>query len=402
MAKLIGNAVIAQGGGPTAVINQTLVGVVKQVKYFSHIKNLYGAIYGVRGILDEDFINLDRVSSRNLEEVAVTPSSALRSTRDKPDKDYCEKIFKVFKKHDIRYFFYIGGNDSADTCRIVNEQSNIHNYDLRVFHLPKTIDNDLLVNDHTPGYGSAAKYVSQAFAGINFDIRSLPGVYIGIVMGRHAGFLTAASGILRKDKSYGPHLIYLPERPFNFENFLEDVENKMLENGRCVIAVSEGVCDEKGVPIIATLKNNVEKDSHGNIQLSGIGTLGDSLAKFVKEKLKINRVRSDTFGYLQRSFLGCISEVDAVEAREIGEIAVNISAEYEVDGSITINRTGNYQIEYNLVDLKKVAKKSRTMPSEFINKNNNNITDKFIEYAKPLIGKVPVYSEISAPKVNIE
>jgi len=402
MAKLIGNAVIAQGGGPTAVINQTLVGVVKQVKYFSHIKNLYGAIHGVRGILDENFINLDRVSSRNLEDVAVTPSSALKSTRDKPDKEYCEKIFKVFKKHDIRYFFYIGGNDSADTCRIVNEQSNVHNYDLRVFHLPKTIDNDLLINDHTPGYGSAAKYVAQAFAGVDFDIRSLPGVYIGIVMGRHAGFLTAASGILRKDKSYGPHLIYLPERPFIFEEFLSDVETKMKENGRCVIAVSEGVCDEKDDPIIASLQKNVERDSHGNIQLSGISTLGDSLAKYVKDKLKISRVRSDTFGYLQRSFLGCVSEVDAIEAREIGEIAVNISAEYEVDGSITISRTGNYQIEYNLVDLKKVAKKSRIMPKEFISKNNNDITEKFIQYAKPLIGKIPVYSEISAPKVNIE
>lgn len=178
--KLEGKVVVAQGGGPTAVINESLVGVVLESRKFPQVTKVYGAINGVRGILNEDFLDLTQETTNNLERVAVTPSSALFSTRDKPDQAYCQEIFKVFKAHDVRYFFYIGGNDSADTVRIVNEEAKKANYEFRAIHIPKTIDNDLMENDHTPGYGSAAKFVAQSFIGLNLDNRALPGVHIGV------------------------------------------------------------------------------------------------------------------------------------------------------------------------------------------------------------------------------
>jgi 6-phosphofructokinase 1 len=196
--KLEGKVVVAQGGGPTAVINQSLAGVVLESRKFSQVTKVYGAVNGVSGIINEDFFDLTQETTHNLEQVAITPSSALFSTRDKPDEKYCREIFSVLKAHNVRYFFYIGGNDSADTVRIVNEQAKKSDYEFRAIHIPKTIDNDLLINDHTPGYGSAARFIANAFIGANLDNRALPGVYIGVVMGRDAGFLTAASSIAQK------------------------------------------------------------------------------------------------------------------------------------------------------------------------------------------------------------
>jgi 6-phosphofructokinase 1 len=307
--ELKGKVVVAQGGGPTAVINQSLVGAVLESRKFPQITKVYGAVGGVRGIVDECFMDLTQETTHNLECVAVTPSSALSSTRDKPDRKYCEEIFKVFRAHDVRYFFYIGGNDSSDTVRIVNEQAELEGYEFRAIHIPKTIDNDLMINDHTPGFPSAAKFVAQSFMGLNLDNRALPGVHIAVIMGRHAGFLTAASAAARKYDDDGPHLIYLPERPFVMDNFLADVKATYDKLGRCVIAVSEGIQNEHGTPILATLQET-ERDAHGNMQLSGTGALGEQLANQIKEKTGIKRVRSDTFGYLQRSFMGCVSHVD--------------------------------------------------------------------------------------------
>jgi ATP-dependent phosphofructokinase / diphosphate-dependent phosphofructokinase len=399
MAKLVGKAVVAQGGGPTAVINQSLVGVVLEARKFDCIENVYGALHGVSGIIDEDFVDLAQATTHNLEMVAKTPSSAMFSTRDKPDADYCQKIFKVLKAHDVRYFYYIGGNDSADTCRIVNENAKAAHYELRVVHIPKTIDNDLLVTDHCPGFGSAGLFVSKAFAGINLDNNSLPGVYIGVVMGRHAGFLTAASIFAKKYPDDGPHLIYVPEKAFDTKKFISDVQKTYKEFGRCVIAVSEGICDAKGEPIITALTKSQEKDSHGNVQLSGTGALGDALGDLIKKELKIKRVRSDTFGYLQRSFLGTVSTVDANEAREVGEKAVQFSVWHDVDGSVAIRRTGDYSAEYFLTPLASVARNSKSMPDEFIDEVNSTVTQEYKNYARPLIGDMPEYERISAPKV---
>ncbi len=399
--KLEGKVVVAQGGGPTAVINQSLVGVTLEARKFPQVSRVYGAVCGVQGIVNEDFVDLTQETTHNLEQVADTPSSALLSTRDKPDIAYCKEIFKVLKAHDVRYFFYIGGNDSSDTVRIVNEQANLADYEFRAIHIPKTIDNDLVRNDHTPGYGSAARFVASAFTGVNLDNRALAGVYIGVVMGRHAGFLTAAAALAQKYPDDGPHLIYMPERAFSRDKFLSDVKKVYDRYGRCIVAVSEGIIDEKGVPIITKMTKNVEHDAHGNVQLSGTGMLGDLLCDLVRDKLKIKRVRSDTFGYLQRSFMGCVSDIDQREAREVGERAAHYALWYNLDGSISIQRTGFYSVNYSLEKLCDIAGKTRHMPDEFINEAGNGITDDFRFYLRPLLGSgFPVPHRLRAPKVQ--
>ncbi|MEJ2717590.1 MAG: 6-phosphofructokinase [Deltaproteobacteria bacterium] len=399
MEKLTGKAVIAMGGGPTAVINQSLVGAVLQARQYPHIVQFYGAFRGVEGLVNEELINLSEATRHNLEMVARTPGAGIRSTRVKPDLEYCKRIFDVCKAHGIHYFFYIGGNDSAETCRLVNHHAREEGYELRVMHIPKTIDNDLKVTDHCPGYGSAGKFVAQAFAGANLDNRSLPGVYIGIVMGRNAGFLTASSVFARKYPDDGPHLIYLPERPFDPDEFLSSVDKTYSEIGRVVIAVSEGIQTGDGTPVVATLSEEVERDAHGNIQLSGTTSLGDALMDLVKAKLNIKRVRSDTFGYLQRSFLGCVSEVDAHEAREVGERAVQIAAWHRTDASITIERIGDYSVKYNVTPLEDVAKDTKPMRDEFI-EGAHGVTEEFKNYARPLVGLLPQYERINSPIVD--
>jgi ATP-dependent phosphofructokinase / diphosphate-dependent phosphofructokinase len=381
-----GKILVAQGGGPTAVINQSLVGVVLEARRQHEVKRVYGARHGVRGIVDEDFVDLTQETSHNLELVASTPSSALGSTRDKPDLAYCQAIFKVLQAHEIEHFFYIGGNDSSDTVRIVAEEAKRAGYPLRSIHIPKTIDNDLVANDHTPGFPSAARFVAQAFAGANLDNASLPGIYVGVVMGRHAGFLTAASALGKKFPDDGPHLIYLPERDFSIDKFLSDVKAANARHGRCVVAVSEGIHDAAGTPILAQLAQDLERDAHGNVQLSGSGALADLLCEEIKGKLGFKRVRGDTFGYLQRSFVGCVSDVDQREAREVGEKAVQFAYTAGRDGSVAIKRTGFYSVDYELVPLEAVAGRTRTMDDAFIADNGTDITDAFRMYLRPLLG----------------
>jgi 6-phosphofructokinase 1 len=377
---------VAQGGGPTAVINQSLAGVVLEARRHHGIARVYGAMHGVRGIVNEDFTDLTQETSHNLELVANTPSSALGSTRDKPDLAYCQEIFKVLKAHDIGHFFYIGGNDSSDTVRIVSDEAHKANYPLRAIHIPKTIDNDLVGNDHTPGFPSAARFVAQAFAGANLDNASLPGVYVGVVMGRHAGFLTAASALGKKFPEDGPHLIYLPERNFSIEQFLRDVKATHERYGRCVVAVSEGIHDAQGRPMLAQLSQDLERDAHGNVQLSGTGALADLLCEEIKSKLGIKRVRGDTFGYLQRSFIGCVSDVDQREAREVGEKAVQFALWGDRNGSVAIKRTGFYSVDYELLPLQEVAGKTRVMEDDFIAASGTDVTDLFRLYLRPLLG----------------
>ena len=384
---LKGKVLVAQGGGPTVVINQSLAGVILKARGIKGVSHIYGARHGVSGIITQDFLNLTREPAANLERVAQTPSSALGSTRDKPDLKYCQEIFKVLKAHEIGTFFYIGGNDSSDTLRIVSEEATKANYDMQCIHIPKTIDNDLAINDHTPGFPSAARFVALAFAGVNADNRALPGVYVASVMGRHAGYLTAASALGRKFEDDGPHLIYLPERAFSVEQFLTDVKTTYEKYGRCVVAVSEGIHDESGTPIISKLVEQVEHDAHGNVQLSGTGALADQLTSVIKKNTDISRVRGDTFGYLQRSFLGCVSDVDRREAREVGEKAVQYAQwDRRSTGSVTIHRTGYYSVEYHLSRLEDVAGKTAVMPDAYINEAGNNVTDKFVMYLRPLLG----------------
>ena len=400
------NAVVGQSGGPTGVINESLVGVIEEAKKYPRIENLYGAVHAVAGIVKEDFIDLKKVPANTLEVVAASPSSALGSSRDKPDAEYCARILEVFKKHNIRYFFYIGGNDSANTAYIINKIAVEVGYEMRAFHIPKTVDNDLLVTDHCPGFGTAAKFVSCALMGDDLDNRALAGVKIDCIMGRHAGFLTAASALGKQRDDDGPHLIYLPERAVSIDKFLSDVEGAYNKLGRCVIAVSEGISDTDGLTWAEKLAEEKETDSHGNVQLSGTGALADFLAAQIKEKLGVKRVRADTFGYLQRSFAGLRSPVDAREARWCGRHAVQYAAD-QISGSIAIKRLGNgknYKAELFLTDLGSVAEKTKSMPDEFINAEGNGITQAFIGYAMPLagplpkteyLGNYPLYSRVS-------
>jgi 6-phosphofructokinase 1 len=396
------NAVVGQSGGPTGVINASLAGVIEQVCKNDKIENLYGAIHAVQGIVKEDFIDLKRLSVSELEGIAACSSAALGSSRDKPDEEYCRKIFDVFKKRNIRYFFYIGGNDSANTAHIVNMVAAEVGYDLRAFHIPKTIDNDLLVTDHCPGYGTAAKFVSCAVMGDDLDNRALPGIKVDVIMGRNAGFLAAATALARQAENDGPHLIYVPERPVVVEKFVADVEAVYKKLGRCVVAVSEGICDTDGVPWTKKILEGDEIDAHGNIQLSGTGALADFLASNIRHKLKVKRVRADTFGYLQRSFVGFQSPVDVDEARRCGTEAVRFAMD-EQSGSVAIRRIADadeYTVELFRTELNNVAEKSKVMPDEFIDKEGNDVTNEFIQYAKPLTGDLPkIYFLGNYPRV---
>ena len=404
MSNTQGNAVIGQSGGPTSVINQSLVGVVLEMKKAKLVDQLLGARHGVRGIVNDDFINLLKAPDDLLERVAQTPAAALGSTRDKPDAAYCEKIFKSFAKHNVRYFFYIGGNDSADTARIVGELAAKEGHELKVFHIPKTIDNDLRVHDHTPGYGSAAKFVAAAIMGDNYDNRSLPGIKVDVIMGRHAGFLTAASVLARQNDEDGPHLIYVPEAPLTEEKFLADVDRIYSKKGRCLIAASEGIGRPDGKTWAEAMSSNLEKDAHGNIQLSGTGALGDYMASLITKKLpapggKKLRVRADTFGYLQRSFPGFVSETDAHEAHVVGQMAVRYASQGEKGGSVAMKRAagGEYKIETFLTPLSTVARETKHLDASYIS-DGNNITDAFKQYVKPLVGKLPVVGTLDELK----
>ena len=383
------NILIAQGGGPTNVINMSLVSILKEeVKLGS---NAIGSLNGVNGIINNRFTNLNKISSSDLKLIAQTPGAALGSTRDKPDKKYCFEILKILKKKKVDKFYYIGGNDSSDSLRIISEYAKDSNYNLQCIHIPKTIDNDLVCNDHTPGFGSAAKYVAQLFSGINYDVKSLPGVYLGIVMGRHAGFLTASSALLKKNNRDGPHLIYLPEFAFSSQNFLKNIKQIFNKYGRCVIAVSEGIQNKNKKLISQEISKTQEYDAHGNIQLSGSGSLGDFLANKIKTKLKLPRVRADTLGYPQRSFLGSTSEVDQKEAFEIGKFAVRKSRQVISSFSAGIKErkilSRPYKVLFTINSLAEVAGQTKVMSKKFYNYKQNFITKEFVNYALPLIGK---------------
>jgi 6-phosphofructokinase 1 len=389
-----GTVVIGQSGGPTAVINQSLIGVVKAcLQRPETFTRVLGAVHGVNGIMKGEFVDFTLEDPANLEVVAGTPSSALKSVRRKASADDCTAIFARFKELDVRAFFYIGGNDTAETTHIIDEMAKKAGYDLACFHVPKTIDNDLRVTDHCPGFGSAAKFVAQAFMGDNLDNRSLSGIKVNIVMGRNAGWLTAASALARILPDDGPHLIYCPEADFSLEAFCRDAEAVYRRLGRCVIAVSEGIHGPGGAEIISSK----EVDSHGNKQLSGSGALGDFLADTLKAHLakvmpdKKHRVRADTFGYLQRCFPGVVSESDAREARLAGAAAVAAATSGVKSGSIAFRRhDAPYRIETFVTPLSTVSKETKPMPRDLLNAAGNDIDSaKLLPYLTPLVGQLP-------------
>ncbi|GAB4310741.1 MAG: 6-phosphofructokinase [Candidatus Sumerlaeia bacterium] len=440
------NLLVAQSGGPTMVINQSLVGVVEEALKHDGIDRILGGVRGFEGIKENDLVDLRSESLATLERVAQTPGAGLLSCRFKLTRDRCKEIFDVLSRHNVHYFFYIGGNDSALAASILNQIAREHRYELRIFHVPKTVDNDLLVTHHCPGYGSAARYVALAHMGDDMDNRSIKGIKINVCMGRNAGWLTAAAALARQRDDDGPHLIYLPERPLTLKRFVEDVLRVFDRHKRALVAVSEGVCDENGAvlvqselirrelaeldmqPVISMLdacaaveeaSGGAKKDSFGHMQLSGTGLLGDFLAAVVKiyaykhKKIKSLRLRADTLGYPQRSMMGVVSSVDQQEAREVGRRAVQYCMRGDIDGSVAINRLGEeggpYAVEYFLANLRDVADPERSskeqikiVPDTMIAAGGNDVTQEFIDYARPLVGSLPEKGFLSFKKVTEE
>ena len=395
-----GKAVIGQSGGPTAVINRSLVGFIKEAVNHD-FDEILGAKHGLAGMLGEDFVDLSNLSESQLYGIGKTPAAALGSVRQKPTDSDIEKLISIFEKQNIRNFFYIGGNDSAETANLVSEGAKKIGYEMKAFHIPKTIDNDLRETDHCPGYGSAARFVAHAFQGDDADNRSLGGIKINVLMGRHAGWLTAASTLGKSTEEDGPHLVYVPEKIFNINTFLNEVKDVYDALGRCVIAISEGVHNKEGEYFLQTYADQTgsglagKTDSHGNIQLSGSGALGDTLTNIVSEHIDGARVRADTFGYLQRSFIADISQVDAEEAERVGQHAVIASKELD-SGSVILKRqlSEKYHCDVEVVDLHKVAKHTKDMPEEFLDSTKPYVTNDFFEYAMPLTGGIEPKTQI--------
>ncbi|MET0576192.1 MAG: diphosphate--fructose-6-phosphate 1-phosphotransferase [Mesorhizobium sp.] len=353
--------VIAQGGGPTAVINQTLAGAVAEIERRYPDARILGSRHGVRGVRDGDYVDFSDVPPERMRAIGRTPGAALGSTRDKPDAAYCELVFKGLQKVGADAFIYIGGNDTAGTQQILSDAAGGA---IAFVHAPKTIDNDLVENDHTPGFISAGEFVAGAFRSVDLDFRALPGVYVGIVMGRHAGFLTAAAAAWRDDEDDGPHLIYVPERPFSVPRFIDDVRSTLDKYKRCIVAVSEGVTTEDGRALVESLvpADKLERDAHGNIKLSG-SDLNMAFERALAEGLPGKRARVDALGYMPRCYIGAINETDSREAYEAGVFAVDTA---ERGGGSVALQVENNKTVMRRVALSAVAGKTRHMPDDFL------------------------------------
>lgn len=380
--------VIAQGGGPTAVINSTLAGCVAEIRARHKDARIFGARHGVRGLRDGNLADLSNLSQADLDRLGRTPGAALGSTRDKPDNAYCELVLQGLKQAGADAFIYIGGNDTAGTQHIISQASG---GSMTCIHAPKTIDNDLVENDHTPGFITAAQFVAGAFAGADLDFRSLPGVYVGIVMGRHAGFLTAASAAWRMNADSAPHLVYVPERAFDRERFVDSVRLVMRRHHRCIVAMSEGVSDGSGRSMVETLvpPELLERDPHGNVRLSGTD-LGQAIERILAEDLPNARSRVDTFGYLPRSHAGVLNETDRLEANDAGRFAVA-----QVEGgscSVALQFDGKGTMAVR-VPLDAVSGKTRHMPAEFLMPHEDQVSQACLDYLGRLLPPAPDLSK---------
>lgn len=375
--------VIAQGGGPTAVINQTLCGAIVAARRHDPSLRILGARHGVRGLTKGDLVDLTQLTESDLLRLARTPNSGLGSTRDKPDAAYCATILAALEKVDARAFVYIGGNDTAGTMEILRKGST---GSCSFVHAPKTIDNDLMENDHVPGFISAATFVAKAFVSVDLDFRAMTGIYVGVVMGRHAGFLCAAASGWQQSPDDPPHLIYSPEKPFSVARFLDEVDAVYTRLGNCIVSMSEGVQDEAGRPLAEVLAAGaLERDAHGNVQLSG-GDLGVEIQRALKERFPKARTRVDTLGYLPRGYIGEIDDTDAREAFEAGAFAAQ-SAFTAGSGSVVLHYDG-HRTAPRIVSLDQVAGRTRHMPESFF-AGSNAISDEGKRYFQRLLPKRP-------------
>jgi 6-phosphofructokinase len=388
---MAGTFVIAQGGGPTAVINQTVAGAALEIRRRHPGAKVLGARHGVRGVRDGDYVVLSDLPEDQIRRFAATPSAGLGSTRDKPDAAYCDKVLAGLKKAGADAFIYIGGNDTSGTQQILTDAAGGK---MAFVHAPKTIDNDLVENDHTPGFISAAEFVAGAFLSVDLDFRALPGVYVAIVMGRHAGFLTAASAAWRIDEDSGPHLIYVPERAFSVPRFIDDVRRTLDRHKRCIVAVSEGVTTADGKALVESLvpADKLERDAHGNIKLSG-SDLNRAFELALADGLPGKRARVDALGYMPRGYVGAVSKVDSQEAYDAGVHAVEAAA--QGGGSVALKYEGGKTV-MKIVPLSSVAAKTRHMPDSYLSAEGTGLTAEGMAYLKRL---VPKKYEVAKPFV---
>lgn len=390
MTVLKGAAIFGQSGGPTSVINASAAGVFQEALKQEAITAVYGAAHGIKGILDEQFYDMSKEDSYELDLLKTTPSSALGSVRyklksvEEDETDY-KRIVEVFKKYDIRYFFYNGGNDSMDTCNKISKYMQKVGYECRVMGVPKTIDNDLFGTDHCPGFSSAAKYIATSTMEVYHDARVYNTGMITILecMGRNAGWLTAATA-LATYKGQGPDLIYLPEIDFDMDQFLADCTAIYKKNGNCIVAVSEGIKDKNG-KYISEYGSDLakQKDSFGHAQLGGLAA---TLANIVKEKTGA-KVRGIEFSLLQRCAAHCGSANDVNESYMSGQMAVRYAVEGMTDKMVGFKRAegSEYKCEIALLNLTDVANTEKKVPREWINEAGNGLNQQFIDYALPLI-----------------
>lgn len=403
------NVIVAQSGGPTVAINASLAGVVRQAMESEYYDTVYGSVNGILGILNDNTLNLSELASNDpdfLHRLETTPAMFLGSCRHKlphfldDDSSYVY-IFKQFERLNIGSFFYIGGNDSMDTVWKLSEYGKTIGSDIRIIGIPKTVDNDLCETDHTPGFGSAAKYIASSILEIAHDtfIYAVKSVTIVEIMGRDAGWLTAAAALARNEYNAAPHLIYLPEVPFHTEEFLLDVKRLLFERNNVIIAVSEGIRDVEGNYISAS---ETSVDNFGHSQLSGAGK---TLEHLVKEKLGV-KVRSIEVNVLQRCAAHLASQTDLAESVMLGRKAVSFSEEGITASMVVMNRTSNepYTIEYAHAEIKNIANEAKSVPKEWINDAGNDVTEEMINYLLPLIqgesnvtykNGLPVYANVS-------
>lgn len=384
--KLVGNCVIALSGGPTAVINASLCGVIEKAIKVEEITGVYGSLHGILGIIDDNLVDLGKENPFELELLKTTPSSILGSCRYKlkppgEGEDY-HKILNAFKKHNIRYFFYIGGNDSMDTADKLNRFINDSGYDICIIGIPKTIDNDLAGTDHCPGFGSAAKYISTTIAEIKRDATVYPSSQITIVeiMGRNAGWLTASSA-LANVIGEGPDLIYLPEVPFSPEKFRQDVIKIHKEKSNVIICASEGIKDSDG-NYIAQLETVKSHDAFGHAQLGGVGNVLKSLISDVDK-----RIKAIELSIMQRSSAHLASATDINEAFKAGENAIRFAIQGSSGYMVSIIRENQnpYLCSFGLTPLSSVANKENKVPLNWINSDGNGVNQEVIDYILPLI-----------------
>lgn len=398
------NMIVGQSGGPTAVINGSLYGVVSEgFKHPESIEHVYGMINGIEGFLNNQIMDIHPLlKNGDLELIRTTPGSYLGSCRYKLPEDLNDpvypELFQKFEDYNIGYFFYIGGNDSMDTVSKLSRYAAKIQSPIRVIGVPKTIDNDLVETDHTPGFGSAAKFVATTVREIAIDASvydNKKSVTIVEIMGRHAGWLTAASALARKFEGDNPVLIYLPEVAFNQEEFLEKVKKALEATPNLVVCVSEGINDGNGT-FICEFASDVGVDTFGHKMLTGSGKYLENL---IKEKLGV-KVRSVELNVSQRCSSSCLSKTDLDEADHSGSFAVNAALNGETGKMISFVRTNTspYELSFSTADVNIICNQEKAVPLSWITKDGSDVTDEFIRYAAPLIqGSVDVPTENGLP-----